>query len=276
MKIPGPTFIGIGASFAGWSELRDLLTEHPQIANTLPRLDYFSTKRWREKDLAWYHAGLPPRAGGVTVVGEVSMSYFTQPQTAERIVRAFPDAKLVACLRHPLSRAIAEYQYYQQLPNATKYESCSAFMSANKHVFERGLYGMQLSRYFAYYSPLELQVVFYHELATAPLQVAERLYRWLEIDPTFVPKRLKAFVPPEEPLLHPSRLTRAKLALRARYQHWKQSKLPPWQPPEPVISQWFTPEEEAYWVQAYWSDVALLGDELRTDLLAVWFPTYRE
>lgn len=276
MKIHGPTFIGIGASFAGWSELRELLTSHPQVANTLPHLDYFSTKRWREKDTAWYVAGLPPAEHGMSVTGEVSMSYLSHPQAAERIVRTFPDTKLIVCLRHPLARAIAEYHYYQQLPNATPYASCSAFMEANKAVFERGLYGLQLSRYFAYYSPLELHTVFYQELATAPLVVAEGIYRWLEIDPTFVPKQLQAFIPPEEPPLHPSRLTHAKRALKARYRQWKQAKLPPWQPPEPVLRQWFTPAEEEYWVKAYWSDVALLGDMHRIDLLATWFPAYRE
>jgi hypothetical protein len=276
MKLHGPTFIGIGASFAGWSELRPLLTSHPQIANTLPHLDYFSTKRWREKDATWYIAGLPPVERGVTVRGEVTMSYLTHPQAAERIVRTFPDTKLIVCLRHPLARAIAEYQYYQQLPNATAYQSCSAFMRANPAVFERGLYGAHLSRYFAYYSPLELHSVFYHELATRPLALLEGMYRWLGIDPFFVPKQLQAFVPPEDPPLHPSRLTRAKLALKARYKAWKLAKLPPWQPPEPDIRQWFTPEEEAYWVKAYWSDVVLLSDIHRMDLLAVWFPEYRE
>lgn len=276
MKIHGPTFIGIGASFGGWSELRELLTSHPQIANTLPHLDYFSTKRWRENDTAWYVDGLPPVEHGVSVTGEVSMSYLSHPQVAERIVRTFPDTKIIVCLRHPLARAIAEYQYYQQLPQATPYTSCSAFMEANKAVFERGLYGLQLSRYFAYYSPLELHTVFYQELVTAPLAVAEGMYRWLEIDPTFVPKRLQAFIPPEEPPLHPSRLAHAKRALKSRYHQWKQAKLPPWQPPEPALRQWFTPEEEEYWVKAYWSDVALLGDMHRTDLLATWFPTYRE
>lgn len=271
-----PAFIGIGGSFCGWSELRNLLTEHPQIVDELNALNYFNSKLWRTKDTDWYLAGLARTASPTILTGEVSVSYLYHPVVPERIVRAFPDTKLIAVVRHPLARAIAEYQYYKTLPRRHSYASCHEFMLANPGVVERGKYGAKLERYFSYYSPLEIQVVIYEDIVKTPLAVAERLYRWLDIDPTFVPKRLFAFTPPEEPLLNPSHLTKLKLAIKQRFVAMKQSQLKPWQPPQPKIKNWFTPEEEAYWTKEYWPDAVTLSDLVWEDMTVRWFESSGE
>lgn len=271
-----PTLVGIGGSFSGWSELKQLLTEHPQITDELPRMDFFAGKHWQSKDTDWYLAGIGHTPKEVTVTGELSVGYLYQPAVPERLVRTFPDSKLLAVVRHPLARAIAEYQYYLTLPNRRQYASCHEFLLANQGVVERGRFGATLSRYFHYYSPLELQVVVYDELVETPLAVAERLYRWLEVDPTFVPERLYGYVPPEEPPLNPSKLKKLRLAIKHKLIKRQQAKLEPWQPPQPNLRQWFTPEEEAHWVEVYWSDVVTLSDLLYEDMTVRWFPTYRE
>jgi len=173
-------------------------------------------------------------------------------------------------------RAIAEFQYYKTLPQHRPYASCHEFMLANPGVVDRGMFGKHLERYFRYYSPLELQVVVYDELIAKPLAVAERLYRWLDIDPTFVPKRLFSFVPPEEPPLHPSWLTQLKMYIKERYTTHKRSKLEPWHPPQPKISDWFTKEEEAHWVDVYWSDAVMLSEFVVEDMTVHWFSDFQK
>jgi len=269
-----PTFITIGGSFAGFSVLKELLTEHPQVVDEFATLRYFNSKNWHTKDATWYLAGLPQPVSHTTVTGEVSLDYLYNSQVPARIVRTFPDTKLLAIARHPLMRAIAEFQYYKSLPQHRPYVSCHEFMLANPAVVDRGRFGKYLEHYMYYYSPLELQVVVYDELIDHPLAVAERLYRWLDIDPTFVPKRLFPFVPPEEPPPHPSWLTKLKLEIAKRYTEHKHSKLAPWQPPQPHIRHWFSPAEEAYWVKEYWDDVVQLSEYVYEDMTNHWFSAY--
>ncbi len=271
-----PTIITIGGSFAGWTSLQGLLTEHPQVVDEFVTMRYFNSKLWQTKDAAWYLAGLPSTTSHATVTGEVSLDYVYNPQVPSRIVRTFPDTKLLAIVRNPLIRAIAEFQYYKKLPQHRPYASCHEFMLANPAVVDRGKFGKHLESYFNYYSPLELQVVVYDELISHPLAVAERLYRWLDIDPTFVPKRLFSFVPPEEPPLHPSWLTRLKMAIKKKRTEKKRAKLAPWQPPQPRVRDWFTAEEEAYWVKEYWADAIQLSAYVYEDMTVHWFPDYQK
>jgi len=271
MRNSHPTFIGIGGSFAGWTTLKGLLTEHPAIVSTLPSLNYFSSKQWVSKSITWYLEGLPACQRGEVVTGEVSVGYMYNPQVAGRIVKTFPDTKLIALVRHPLARAIAEYEYYQQLASAKSYASCSDFMRANPAVVERGRYGQQLARFYSYYSLLELQVIRYEDLATKPLYVAEQLYRFFDIDPTFVPERLFTFAPPEELPPHPSLLAKLKIAVSHRLTEKKHSKLEPWRLPQPNLNTWFTPEELQFWIKEYWSDVIELSDLVEDDMNRYWF-----
>lgn len=276
MRNSHPTFIGIGGSFAGWATLKGLLTEHPAVVSNLPSLNYFSSRQWRNKNVPWYLEGLPVCQHGMVVTGEVSVGYMYHPQVAERIVKTFPDTKLVALVRHPLARAIAEYEYYQHLASAKLYASCSEFMRANPAVVERGRYGQQLARFYSYYSPLELQVVCYEDLCNEPLQVAEQLYRFLDVDATFVPERLFSFAPAEKPPINPSLLTRLKLSVRHHLTEKRQSKLAPWRPFQPNITKHFTADELEFWIKEYWNDMNQLSNLLEKDMTVKWFVEYQK
>jgi hypothetical protein len=248
-----PYIIGIGGTFSGWNVLEQILTQHPLIANEFASLGYFDTHRWHTKSLAWYEEGLPAVPRATVYRGEATLSYLYHPLAAERIAQTFPDAKVLAIVQHPLQRALAEYAYYKKIPHHTTYASCHEYMCDHSGVVYRGMYGDALARYVKMFSPLQLQVVMYDELVTSPSNVAERLYRWLDIDPTFIPNISHAFS--HSYAMPPIHFTHTPTPFRTPKKGWV--TIPDKQP---TINNQFTSTQYTFWKKRYQSDQHLLKD----------------
>lgn len=265
--IESPAFIGIGASFAGWSDLKKILSAHPSVNDIVPSLDYFSTRAFEEKDSDWYNRAI--KNGSKYKSGEFSPSYFSHPKSAERIASTFPDSKLLAIIRHPLERAVAEYNHYKKIPNATRYASCSEFMSANPAVLARGMYGENLSRYFSYYSPLDIHIINRDDLVVNPLGTIQKVYRFLDIYQDFVPPTLKTYAPPEDEPKHPSLIRRAIMFSKKTYRHYHPVQNL-WQPETIKLENYFTPEEIKYWYEYHQADLYKLSDIVFENMIEKW------
>jgi hypothetical protein len=248
-----PYIIGIGGTFSGWKVLEQILVQHPLIANEFASLGYFDTYRWHTKSLSWYKEGLPAVPRTTIYQGEVTLTYLYHPVAAERIARTFPDAKVLAIIQHPLQRAAAEFAYYKKVPHHTTYASCHEFMVAHPEVVYRGMYGKALARYVKMFSPLQLQIVTYDELVAKPEHVAERLYRWLDVDPTFVPHNNQIF-------------SHLYSASPIHFAHKNTSSKPPkkgWvvlPSKQDTIGDQFTSAQYKFWQKRYHSDQYFLED----------------
>lgn len=187
----GPTFIGIGAAHAGLSTVAGWLAEHPEIADRVPALHFFSTDSYEKKGLLWYEAQLQStREKPNFLTGECTAQYLYDSDTPARIVSDYPDTKLFVLLRHPVDRMVAEYVSCKSTDRTALEHSFVTYLSQHPALFTRSQYATALAPYFAYYSPRQLLVLHYEEIVLQPLAMLERLYHFLGVEKTFVPKAL--------------------------------------------------------------------------------------
>lgn len=105
-----PTFLIVGAKRSGSTSLFEYVNTHPGVAPCYVRkgTHYFDVnfgRGWR-----WFRSNFPlPSTGKIT--GEASPYYMFHPLAPARIAAALPEARLVAVLRDPVTRAYSHYQY---------------------------------------------------------------------------------------------------------------------------------------------------------------------
>jgi hypothetical protein len=212
MAAPMPNCLIIGAAKSGTTSLWHQLQHHPQIfMHAGKQLNFFSSEGGANG-----FRGPPPRdvaartittveayrlefsdALGNKVIGEASNSYLYDPRAAVGIKHHIPDAKLIAILRHPAERA---YSRYLQLVRSGR-EVISDFMLALReedsridegwwpdfHYLHMGLYYQQLIRYFSLFEREQIRIYLFEDFQRDPLAVAQDAFRFLGVDPTFVP-----------------------------------------------------------------------------------------
>jgi hypothetical protein len=181
-----PTFIVIGAAKAGTTALYWYLAEHPQIymspvketnffaygvdeeGRSLfgdPELHYFPVKSRQE------YEELFRDAGEALAVGEVSPMYLECPQSADRIQRAVPDAKIICFLRQPVDRAYSDYLMY---------------LRQRKLDFDPTR-DLRADSRWARFSPDQIRIFLFDDLKHDALGVVQDVYRFLGVNPDFEP-----------------------------------------------------------------------------------------
>ena len=100
-------FIGIGAQRSGTSWVYACLYEHPEICIPIKEIHFFSRPRY-ENGTLWYEEHFATCGVGKRC-GEFSTSYLYSDVTAERIHKHYPEVKILAILRNPITRALSQY-----------------------------------------------------------------------------------------------------------------------------------------------------------------------
>ncbi len=116
-----PDFLVIGAKKGGTTSVANWLVQHPQVMPMFPRAQRHKSPHFFDLNYArgpeWYLSHFPTRASraarartaGRALVGETSPYYLFHPAAAARIRDTAPDARLIAILREPVSRAYSNY-----------------------------------------------------------------------------------------------------------------------------------------------------------------------
>jgi sulfotransferase family protein len=202
-----PNFIVIGAAKAGTTALYWYLAEHPDVfmsrvketnyfafgqdaAGKLlygdPEVHRFPVKSWSE------YQHLFAEAGDAVAIGEASPIYLECPQTAARIRELLPTTRIICSLRHPVDRAYSDYMMSLRdggrgFDPARDLTATSVWARPDSRWMRIGRYHEQLSRYFDVFPRDRIHVFLFDDLKPSPLRVVQDLYRFLGIDPTFVP-----------------------------------------------------------------------------------------
>lgn len=107
--MPLPTFVIVGAQKSGTTTLHDLLGQLPDAWMSEPKELHFFDKH-HQRGLKWYeqqfHPGPEHRAWG-----ESTPFYMYKDRAREAMVDALPEARFVAILREPVSRAYSHYWF---------------------------------------------------------------------------------------------------------------------------------------------------------------------
>ncbi len=212
-----PNFFIIGAMKSGTTSLYRYLEQHPQVyMSPYKEPNFFAVEGENElyTDSLLGPGGLARLPGirkietyrelfkGVsneTAIGEASQLYLYIPKAVERIKHYIPDAKLIAILRHPADRAYShvlfEIQNGLELCDADflqllqeEEERVSNDWSPIWHYKRRGLYYIQLKRYFDTFNRDQIKVYIYEDLfGDNVIDNVQDVFRFLDVDDTFVP-----------------------------------------------------------------------------------------
>lgn len=202
-----PNFIVIGAAKAGTTALYWYLAEHPAVfMSPVKETNYFAfgldgegrplygdpdVHRFPVKSLSEYER-LFADAGEATAVGEASPIYLECPQAAGRIRELLPAARIICSLRQPVDRAYSDYQMYlrrrgRRLDPGRDLTATSVWARPDSRWMQLGRYYEQLSRYFDAFPRSHIHVSLLDDLKRNPLELTQDVFRFLQIDPAFVP-----------------------------------------------------------------------------------------
>jgi hypothetical protein len=224
-----PDFLIVGAMRGGTTSLSGYLELHPDVAPaTRKEVHYFDLHFARGEE--WYRSHFPPRVrrlarralGRPLLSGDASPYYLFHPLAPERAAALVPDARIVALLRDPVTRALSHYRHavgrgaetlppleaFQAEPErlAGEEERLRADPAAVSVVHRqysylaRGDYAVQLERWFAHYPRERVLVLASEELFSDPADAYARTLAFLGLRP----HRLNAYgqlnpVPEDEP-----------------------------------------------------------------------------
>lgn len=214
VPVKKPNFLIIGAAKSGTTTVWHHLAQHPQVYMSPRKHTRFfafdvedpgfrgpglanEANPYAIADIEAYHA-LFEGVTDETAIGEASHSYLYQPKAAGRIKEYSPNMKLVAMLRNPAGRA---YSHYMQMRRDGR-EPLTNFVQALEaeearihgrwwpdfHYVHVSLYHGQLQRYYDLFERYQIKVYLYEDFATNPHSVMRDMFRFLNVDDSFVPE----------------------------------------------------------------------------------------
>ena len=202
---PRPNFFIAGVPKAGTTSLHEYLKQHPQIfMPDYKEPNYFAlgsgVEKWED------YLTLFKNAAGKKAIGESSAAYCYCEESPAWIKSTLGDVKIIIILRNPASRAFSLYGWmvregYEDAPTfaeALERETirlhdpvfkmnCPAFY-ADYFYFTTGLYFEQVSRYIETFGRDRVKIYLFEEFVKQPVPICQDAFRFLEVDPAFVPK----------------------------------------------------------------------------------------
>lgn len=186
-----PNFVGIGAPKSATTWIYRCLDEHPEVfVADVKETDYFSW-RYRGSSQDEYEKHFK-EAGNEKAVGEVCTSYLGRERVPERVHNLIPEAKLFASLRSPVDQVYSHFWHLlRQNFHQGEKERPDSFEEALSMYPDRLLrpakYYTHIERWTQYYNFEKIHIILFEEIKKDPKQIINSLYRFLEIDPSFVP-----------------------------------------------------------------------------------------
>jgi sulfotransferase family protein len=208
-----PNFFIIGAQKAGTTSLYHYLNQHPQIyMSPIKEPFFFDHEISPNGEVVQQEFGgrqQAPRfvnieqyctlfraAKGETAIGEASPLYIYAPGTPERIKKYVPEARSIALLRNPADRAYSAFLHAVRIGAEPLTDFAQALQREEDrirdnwhyvfHYRTRGLYHAQLKRYYEVFGRERVGVWLYEDLRDDPASVTQDVFRFLEVDDTFV------------------------------------------------------------------------------------------
>jgi hypothetical protein len=189
-----PDFLIIGCMKSGTSQLTYFLSQHPHIGCSSEEIHFFDSKF--EKGRGFYQAILPKKKRGILVTGEDSPNYICDKKVPSRVFSMYPSIKLIVILRSPVDRTYSHYQMRVRLQKEPlSFEEALAIeerkecpvikgrIPPNYPYLETSMYARHLERWFSFFSPRQMLVLFNEDLKNDPLHTLNRVCAFLEVPP---------------------------------------------------------------------------------------------
>jgi len=196
-----PNFIGIGGQKCATTWMSECLRRHPQIFMSSPKELHFFSNNW-EKGVNWYFNYFK-NAGKYRVRGEFSTSYLYDSMAPERIKKILGNIKLIAIIRNPVQRFISLYKHYlREKKYFTKNFKKLTIKNFNKAIelhpdlLTKGKYYIHLTRYQNIFGKENIKIILKEEIDKNPRKIIRETYKFLNVDPNFLPDIINRKVSP--------------------------------------------------------------------------------
>lgn len=187
----GPDFIIIGAQKSGTSALRRNLDLHDGIALSEGEAHFFNHRNRWSRGFDWY---LDQFQHPDKLQGEKTPDYLDNKQVPGRIASAFPDVKLIALLRDPVTRAYSHWNHMMQKIESSSqrgWELLSFEEAINRalagdspfdRLIEKGIYADQLERFLKYFPREQLHIGIQERFRDNGAEELARVFRFLGVE----------------------------------------------------------------------------------------------
>jgi len=182
---PPPHFLLVGAPRSGTTWLAGKLAAHPDLYVPLAKELYFFDGHWN-RGIDWYRRQFLD-AGG-RLAGEATPLYLAGDRAAERMGQVVPDARLLAVLREPVSRAWSHYWHRRAwgrerrpFAEAVDDELAGVPLDLDARYLAVGRYHDQLERLTRHFPRQAIQVALFDDLKEQPDQVLEDICAFLGV-----------------------------------------------------------------------------------------------
>ena len=204
-----PNFFVVGSAKSGTTALWSYFQMHP---------DLYVTNDIRHKELGYFsdfygikelddYLSYFKQAEERQLIGEVCHSYISSPESAERIYKDVPNAKIIMILRNPVDRAYSLYNWMVM----HGYEKANSFEKAlmlenvrakdkefkktnvqgfyqNYMYFSSGKYSEQLKRFYAIFKYENIKVILYKDFKSNQESVMADIFAFLEVKNFSIPE----------------------------------------------------------------------------------------
>jgi hypothetical protein len=212
----GPDFVGVGVQRAGSTWVSHVLRQHPQVWMQRKEISFFTRHYHRGWD--WYEGHFADRRG--RAAGEFSVNYFYAPRPdstrrefypwwnprrklqfwrrlpspRDALAQRYPGLRVFVVLRNPVDRAWSHYWYWRARRTRPRRRLVPKRLAPFERMFRddgrwiatQGCYADHLAHWRQAFP--DLGVFFYDDLRERPAELARALYRFVGVDPGFVPK----------------------------------------------------------------------------------------
>lgn len=189
-------FFCIGAQKSGTSTLFQLLKQHPDVfIPTKKEAHFFDRELIYAKGIEWYLKKFFNNCSNQKIVGTITPSYIFAEQVPDRLKENFNDQlKFIVILRNPIDRAYS--QYLMNISNGKeKSEFEEALSKEAKRIIKseqsyldysyvgRGLYSVQLKRYFEKFNPKNFLILtFEKDVIAQPQEMMKKVCEFFSIE----------------------------------------------------------------------------------------------
>lgn len=193
-----PNLFIIGAPRCGTTSLYAALKQHSQVYTSVLKEPHFYSKDLPKQPHTVnsqedYSRLFDARTNQI-FSAEASVWYLYSPRAALEVARHNPSARVIVLLRSPVEMILSLYHLYLRTGNEEERNADKALLRCEPIAFEHSYFppGLLYSRLMRFEQHLtawfdalpgeQIQVVFYEEFYSEPVQSFNRLCRWLGID----------------------------------------------------------------------------------------------
>ncbi len=191
-------FFGIGFPKCGTTWVSHHLDAHPEIGfSNIKETNYFATGQLvkmfpddfetmrRLDSQAGYHRQFTNKD---LVTGEFSVYYVYEIETLQNIRQYNADAKIIVCIRNPVDAAISNHRYIKNSLRATDFaDDIIDEFDNSDYLLNKYSYSRHLNDVYSVFEPDNIHLVDFDEIKTSPTSTLKQVYRFLNVDDSYIP-----------------------------------------------------------------------------------------